>query len=337
MPSGVIESRWMRRQMLGWYGRRRRDLPWRAAPGERGDAYEVWVAEIMLQQTRVGAVVRYYERFLRRFPDLGALARAKEETVLGAWSGLGYYRRARQLHAAARIVVRRHQGRVPMEEAALRALPGIGAYTANAIRSMAGGAGVAAVDGNGLRIAHRLTGGRVRTLGEAQRAWSRWVAPRRAGDFNQAVMDLGATVCLPRTPHCGGCPLRRRCPSRGADLAPLRARAETQTVEVHYALCEKKGRVWLRQRPPDAAQMPGMWELPRAARVRTRAWAVVRHTITRSRITAHVHRRKEPEGAGQWMSCAQARVAPLTGLARKILMRVQSAAAAAAAGSSAGR
>ncbi|MHC4163818.1 MAG: HhH-GPD family protein, partial [Planctomycetota bacterium] len=174
-----------RRKLLAWYRRRRRDLPWRRTR----DPYAIWVSEIMLQQTRVAAVVPYYERFLRRFPDVGTLARARIDTVLAFWSGLGYYRRARSLHAAARIV--RREG-WPCTAADWRRLPGVGPYTAAAVASIAFGEPVAAVDGNVTRVLSRLHAldkrGPVTDLAQA------WLIPCAAGDFNQAVMELGATL-----------------------------------------------------------------------------------------------------------------------------------------------
>ena len=182
-----------RRKLLVWYRKNRRDLPWRRTR----DPYAIWVSEIMLQQTRVAAVVSYYERFLRRFPDVGTLARARIDTVLTLWSGLGYYRRARHLHAAARIL--RRDG-FPRTAADWRRLPGVGPYTAAAVASIAFGEPAAVVDGNVTRVLsrlHALDDGR--PVGDLAQAW---LSPRAPGDFNQAVMELGATVCTPRSPEC---------------------------------------------------------------------------------------------------------------------------------------
>ncbi|HYX69772.1 MAG TPA: A/G-specific adenine glycosylase, partial [Terriglobales bacterium] len=185
-----------RAALLAWYGRHRRALPWRATR----DPYRVWVSEIMLQQTRVNAVLEHYRRFLRRFPDVRALARARQSSVLAAWSGLGYYRRARALHAAARRLVRDFDGGFPRTAEAMRTLPGIGRYTAAAVSSIAFGEPQAVVDGNVERVLERLVG---RHLPAAQ-AWelaAQLLDRAHPGDFNQAMMELGATVCLPREPR----------------------------------------------------------------------------------------------------------------------------------------
>jgi len=210
--------------LLAWYDRHRRTLPWRAAPGERSDPYRVWLSEIMLQQTTVKAVAPYYARFLARWPDVRALAAAPLDEVLKTWAGLGYYARARNLHACARAVVERHGGEFPASEAALRALPGIGAYTAAAIAAIAYDAPASPVDGNVERVIARLYA--VQTpLPAARPEISRLACaltpPRRAGDFAQAIMDLGATLCTPKNPDCALCPWTEGC------VAHLRGDAET--------------------------------------------------------------------------------------------------------------
>ncbi len=204
--------------LLAWYNRHRRVLPWRARKGERADPYKVWLSEIMLQQTTVKAVAPYYARFLGRFPTVGELAAAPLDDVLKLWAGLGYYARARNLHACARAVAERHGGRFPDTEAALRTLPGIGAYTAAAIAAIAFDRRASPVDGNIERVISRLFAvedelpgakPRIRALAEA-------LAPaRRAGDFAQAMMDLGATICTPKTPACVLCPWMDACVARG--------------------------------------------------------------------------------------------------------------------------
>lgn len=305
----------LRRALLGWYDLHRRELPWRPLPGEPVSAYEVWISEVMLQQTRASVVEDYYRRFLVRFPNLPTLARAPLDVVLALWSGLGYYRRARQLHAAAAAVVARHGGALPLERAALLALPGIGAYTAAAILSIAAGQPEPAVDGNLLRVAERLLG-RSLSPARARGEMQHWIAPRRPGDFNQALMDLGATVCLPRAPHCHACPLRRLCRTRGA--RPARRRPAAISVEEHYVLARRAGRVWLRQRPSDAARMPGLWELPRVEKPEATALAHVRHAITRYAIQAHLHAGRAL-APGRWVTPAELASLPLTGLCRKLL------------------
>ncbi len=200
--------------LLAWYDRHRRKLPWRAPPGQRADPYRVWLSEIMLQQTTVRAVAPYYARFLARWPDLAALAAASLDDVLKAWAGLGYYARARHLHACARAVVERHSGIFPSSETGLRELPGIGAYTAAAIAAIAFDAPASPVDGNIERVIARLYA--IETpLPAAKPEISRLVQaltpPRRAGDFAQAVMDLGATLCTVKRPACALCPWNESC------------------------------------------------------------------------------------------------------------------------------
>jgi len=200
--------------LLAWYDRHRRALPWRARPGEEIDPYRVWLSEIMLQQTTVKAVAPYYARFLARWPDVQALAAAPLEDVLKSWAGLGYYARARNLHACARAVAERHGGAFPRGEEELRALPGIGAYTAAAIAAIAFDAPATPVDGNIERVIARLHA--IETPLPAAKpdiaVRARELTPRRrAGDFAQAMMDLGATICTPKTPACALCPLREGC------------------------------------------------------------------------------------------------------------------------------
>src|SRR6202451_77773 len=197
-----------RRQLLAWYDRQARNLPWR----ETRDPYRVWLSEIMLQQTRVAAVIEHYREFLRRFPQVENRAKAREPSVLAAWSGLGYYRRARMLHAAAKQIVR--EGKFPQTSTALRDLPGIGRYTAAAIASIAFAEPVAVVDGNVERVLQRLTGSHLATPQIWQHA-QQLLDPSRPGDFNQAMMELGATVCVPGEPRCLLCPVRKHCVTRG--------------------------------------------------------------------------------------------------------------------------
>ncbi len=204
-------------RVLAWYDRNRRDLPWRARPGEEPDPYRVWLSEIMLQQTTVKAVAPYYARFLARFPDLQALARAELDDVLKLWAGLGYYARARNLHACARAVIERHGGSFPDTEPLLRALPGIGTYTAAAMAAIAFDRRATPVDGNIERVVARLFAVEdplpaaktpIRKLAESL------TPDRRAGDFAQAMMDIGATICMPKAPACALCPLADACAAR---------------------------------------------------------------------------------------------------------------------------
>lgn len=188
--------------LLRHYDVHRRDLPWR----DRADPYAVWVSEIMLQQTRVETARPYYERWLERFPDLDALADAEIDDVLRAWQGLGYYARARNLHRAARMVRERYHGAIPADPAELRRLPGVGAYTAGAVASIAFGAATPAVDGNVRRVVARLHDLEDPTAAQLQTLAVELVPADRPGDFNQALMEIGATVCTPRAPDCDACP-----------------------------------------------------------------------------------------------------------------------------------
>jgi A/G-specific adenine glycosylase len=254
------------RALLGWYGRERRDLPWRRG---RPDAYRTLVSEAMLQQTVVAAVIPYFERFVARFPDVRALAAAREDEVLALWSGLGYYSRARNLHRAARQVVERHGGELPAEEEVLRALPGVGPYTAAAVAAIAFGRRTFALDGNAARVVARVAGvddpidlpatrARLRAIGTT------WVPARRAGDFAQAVMELGATVCRPRAPDCGGCPVAGACAARragrAAEIPRKSPRAPKRVVRLAGARVRRNGRVLLVRR--GAGLLAGTWSLP---------------------------------------------------------------------------
>ncbi|MGH7860079.1 MAG: A/G-specific adenine glycosylase, partial [Candidatus Binatia bacterium] len=256
----------LHRPLLRWYDRHHRRLPWR----ETRDPYAIWVAETMLQQTRSETVLRYYPRFLRRFSDARALARARERSVLAQWSGLGYYSRARNLHRAARLVVERHGGRLPRDPAALRALPGIGPYTAGAVASIAFDLPAPVLDGNVARVLARLFGvrGRVRTGETTRRLWklaAALVPKERPGDWNQALMELGATLCTPRRPVCASCPLRPRCVARRGGFVgrlprPPSRRPARRTSEV-VATLESNGH-YLLLREDGARLLRGLWRFP---------------------------------------------------------------------------
>ena len=255
--------------LLAWYDAHRRDLPWRAPPGERAEPYRVWLSEIMLQQTQAAAVAPYFRRFVERWPDVEALAAASLDEVLQAWQGLGYYARARNLHAAARIVAGQHGGRFPETEAGLRALPGVGAYTAAAIAAIAFERKAVVVDGNVERVMARLS--RIETplpaAKKAIRDAAAALTPQaRPGDYAQAVMDLGATVCLPRRPRCGACPWSGACLARTAGIAeslPARAPKRRRPVRrgIAYWTEDGAGRVLLRRRPENGL-LGGMMEVP---------------------------------------------------------------------------
>lgn len=249
-----------RRALLKWYRRAKRDLPWRRTR----DPYKIWVSEVMLQQTRVTAVIPYYERFLERFPDAAALAAASEQDLLAAWSGLGYYARARNLQKAARMIVER--GGFPDDYESIRALPGVGDYTAAAVASIAFDLPHAVVDGNVLRVLSRYsaTASRAEVESLAESALDR----RYPADFNQALMELGATVCLPRNPACPSCPLRkscRACRQGTQERFPVKStRPATVRAERILLLVRSRGRLLLGRRAEQVKTLAGFWELPEA-------------------------------------------------------------------------
>jgi A/G-specific adenine glycosylase len=307
------ESGTFRRLLLQWYQQHQRKLPWRG----QSDPYRILVSEIMLQQTRVAVVEDRYKKFLAQFPTIERLARAREQTVLAAWSGLGYYRRARNLHAAAKEVTK--NGGFPRTADALRELPGIGRYTANAVASIAFGEPMAVVDGNVKRVLDRVTG---RALREEQywQAAAALLAPESSGDFNQAMMELGATVCLPREPMCLACPICEMCATRG-ELKRAEKRTR-QKREIHFALACDGSAVFLVERPKHASLMPGMWELPEIPEHNGTAedWLTLRHSITVTDYLVRVARCPAPqEMTGKWIAQRRLAKLPLTGLARKIL------------------
>jgi A/G-specific adenine glycosylase len=283
--------RLFRRQLMTWYDRNKRDLPWR----QDRDPYRVWLSEIMLQQTRVAAVVEHYQRFLRRFPTIEKLACARESSVLAAWSGLGYYRRARML-------------------------PGIGRYTAAAIASIAFGEPTAVVDGNVERVLRRVQG--TNLAGEnLWRAAGELLDRRRPGDFNQAMMELGATLCLPREPQCLLCPVSGLCATRG-ELQRTEKPLRQKKREIRYAFDCRDGSIFLVKRSKNATLMPGMWEFPEIAdgNGSATAWLTLRHSITVTDYVVRVIQKPAPEGVdGHWVQKSRLATLPLTGLARKIL------------------
>jgi A/G-specific adenine glycosylase len=255
-----------RRALLAWYGENRRRLPWR----ETRDPYRVWVSEVMLQQTRVETVVRYWPEFLERFPDVSALAEADLEAVLKAWEGLGYYARARNLRRAARVVVHEHGGSVPSVPEAFRALPGVGEYIAAAVMSIAFDRPMAVVDGNVKRLLARLleVGDPVGSPAamKAFREWSgRLLDPSRPGAFNQAMMELGARVCRPRAPDCGSCPVDGHCGAhrsgRAADFPVRAGRRHVPEYRVAVGVVLRRGRMLITRRPEEGL-LGGLWEFP---------------------------------------------------------------------------
>jgi A/G-specific adenine glycosylase len=257
----------LHRALLGWYDRSRRDLPWRRTR----DPYRIWVAEVMLQQTTVRTVAPYYEAFLRQFPTLQALAEEPEEVVLAAWSGLGYYHRARNLHRGAQHVAERHGGRFPKALDAALAVPGVGLYTASAVLSIAHDQPLPVVDGNVRRVLARLLalrGPEFRRDGPYYNRAEELLHRARPGDWNQALMELGATLCAPRRPGCDACPLRSHCRARALGIADElpegRGRRAPVDVRVAAALVERDGRVLLVRRP-EGRLLGRMWEVPQTS------------------------------------------------------------------------
>jgi A/G-specific adenine glycosylase len=302
-----IKNRQFRERLLSWYGRHKRMLPWRSRP----TPYRVWIAEIMLQQTRVQTVLPYYTRFLKRFPDPAALAAASEEDVLAHWAGLGYYRRARNLRKAAIKIADQWRGRFPETLEDIGNLPGVGRYTAAAILSIAFKQPRAAVDGNVRRVIRRLYGIAKAPDDLFWELAESLLAKGRARDFNQAFMELGALVCLPSRPLCDICPVRSLCHSSRRGCVPAshaRNRPAQVPVEMFLLVLECGGQIAI-ARQPDGGFIPGEWGLPgntlraaqqplAAARCLARGilgralqlelYAPVRHAITHRRILAHV-------------------------------------------------
>ncbi|HLH87912.1 MAG TPA: A/G-specific adenine glycosylase [Xanthobacteraceae bacterium] len=258
--------------LLAWYDRNRRKLPWRAAPGETPDPYRVWLSEIMLQQTTVKTVAPFYARFLARFPTVTRLAAASLEDVLRAWAGLGYYARGRNLHACAQAVVARHGGEFPQTEAELAELPGIGPYTAAAIAAIAFDQTATPVDGNVERVVARLFAvedALPDAKPEIRRLAARLTPPRRAGDFAQALMDLGATLCSPKKPACALCPWSEPCAARGrgdAETFPRKVAKREGKLRrgAAFVVVRADGQVLVRTRPAKGL-LGGMTEVPTSA------------------------------------------------------------------------
>ena len=329
----------LRRQLLEWYARNRRDLPWRRS----SDPYAIWVSEIMLQQTRVAVVVERYQAFLERFPTLVSLALAPEQEVLALWSGMGYYGRARNLHKAAQFVADRHRGNLPVAAKELRTLPGIGAYTAAAIASIAHGERVAVVDGNVERVLCRMAGweagnGAAALKRKIEELAAELIDPEQPGDFNQALMELGATVCLPRNPQCPVCPVSADCITRGEHKTKLRPQmlsrevAHALSVRIGLQTGEANRQVLLEQRPHSLTVMPGLWELPALCdpSVPDRELRMtVRHAIMHVNYYVRIRTVFEDDveamtvrgGERRWVSLGLAAGMALTGLTRKVLMR----------------
>ena len=332
----------VREHLLEWYERSRRDLPWRHS----SDPYAIWISEVMLQQTRVAVVIERYLAFMLRFPTLGSLAQAREQDVLALWSGLGYYRRARMLHKTAQFVAGHLLGNLPSTAKDLRDLPGIGAYTAAAIASIAHGEQVAVVDGNVERVLCRLEGWKAGRRSSRTAQFRRKIekmatlilSPQRPGDSNQALMELGATLCLPRNPQCIACPIAGDCKTKGEHQTTPRPRMQNR--EAAYALTLRAGRrdgriyreVLLGQRPASQTVMPGLWELPSLAEVGVPEEDLhlsLRHAIMQVNYSVGIRTVSEddvdamtiPGGRRRWFPLDEAPKMALTGLARKVLTR----------------
>jgi A/G-specific adenine glycosylase len=360
--SVVGDAAQLRRALLTWYRRHRRMLPWR----ESRDPYRVWVSEVMLQQTQVATATPYYERFVKQFPDVCALARARRDRVLAAWAGLGYYRRAGHLHEAAGIVMREHAGRVPSDPRAFAALPGVGRYTLGAVLSIGFGSRLPVLDGNVARVLARLAARplAIRRPAHARTLWAMAEAllPQPAaagaaarpasgagdpGDWNQALMELGATVCTPRAPRCDACPVRGWCRARALGrpeaFPPAAERRAPEHVRRAIVLLSRRGRTLVVRR--EGALLGGLWEPPgveltrvqdaRAALARaldamgiqaqlTDSGVRLKHAITHRSITVEVWH-ADPlasaprAGAGARWAAPGSRTLALTALARRVI------------------
>ncbi len=341
-----------RRRLLAWYARQARDLPWR----RRADAYGVWVSEIMLQQTQVATVIDYYVRFMKRFPNVRALAAAAEQDVLRLWEGLGYYRRARQLHRAAKEIVDVHGGNFPTRFEDVLALPGIGRYTAGAITSIAYDARQPVLEANTIRLYARLLGyaGDTSTKDGQNLLWAFGAAvlPRKnVGQVNQALMELGAEVCTPKSPRCSACPVKGLCAtfaSGSQDVIPAsKKKTQYEAVEQAAVVIRNGHRILVRRCQPDE-RWAGLWDFPRfdihsrttharhhelkreVARLTgleispQRKLTTIKHGVTRYRITLHCHEAElisavsESPADLQWVTPAELENIPLNTSGRKI-------------------
>jgi A/G-specific adenine glycosylase len=302
-----------------------RRLPWRSAPGEPpAEPYRVWLSEVMLQQTTVAAVIPRFERFVARWPSIEALAQARDEDILSEWAGLGYYARARNLIACARDVARR--GAFPRTAAELRKLPGIGDYTAAAIAAIAFSEQAAAVDTNVERVMSRLHAVRQPSRTQVERLTLELIPDRRAGDFTQAMMDLGATICSPKTPRCDICPLRNYCAAHasgnpGSFPAPkVRAPRRHRNGVAYWIECD--GHVWLVRRPAKGllggmAALPGSDWIDAPPEAHPESLGTVRHVFTHLTLDLTIVRRAEPVGDGWWHSLDRLAEAGLPTLYRR--------------------
>lgn len=338
--------------LLAWYRQQGRTLPWRGHP----DPYAVWVSEIMLQQTRVETVIPYFERWMRRFPTLKELAAASEQEVLTLWEGLGYYSRARNLHKASRLVMEQYAGKLPRDPRLLGKLPGIGRYSVGAIASIAFGLDEPALDGNSRRVLSRLFDVREPADSPAGEKVLVELAARhlpagQAGAYNQALMDLGAAICLPKKPRCAACPLKALCAARKLGVQERRPVLKRKRPGPHYvqsaAVIVRAGRVLLAKRPSQGL-LGGMWEFPNgrvhgnparglakaiqgAYRLRVRrgeALAVLRHAYTHFSVTVHAFRcgliSMSKDKRLKWIRVADLDRHPMGRIDRRIARQLQS-------------
>ena len=333
-------------RLLDWYDRHRRVLPWRAPAGKRADPYRIWLSEIMLQQTTVQAVAGYYRKFLERWPDVHGLAAAKQDDVLAAWAGLGYYARARNLHAAAKIVAQEMGGKFPGTAEELRVLPGIGGYTAGAIAAIAYDEKQAAMDANAERVIARLYAVEIPMPKAKAELHARGMAlvPARAGDFAQALMDLGSAICTPKRPACPNCPWTEDCQARKRGIQeslPVKAPKALRPLKrgAAFVACDSKGTVLLVKRP-DKGLLASMLEPPLGAWTENfpssalairqapfpASWkkraGLVRHGFTHFELEIEVYRAdiaKRPKFPGKWIASEKLGEVALPTVMRKIV------------------
>lgn len=329
------DLRTFRKILRQWYGSMRRDLPWR----KTRDPYAIWLSEIMLQQTTVETVIPYYEKFLARFPTLESVAKAPESELLRFWAGLGYYNRIRNFQGAARIVVNDHGGRVPEESDRLRKLPGIGSYTAAAIASIAFSKPASVVDGNVIRVVSRLFAYKKEISTTTAKAFFKSKADflldrSQPGDFNQAMMELGAVVCTPVAPDCPSCPVQAWCRAKAKNLElklPLKSKKMKTHLETYECLIRKRNSKILLRPRKSGEIMEGMWELP-LVRIMDGSTGSpcprrpISHTIMNRRMriypiekTGLAARYNRGMNDGRWIAIAELKTLPLTTITRKVL------------------